>query len=179
MPNYQNPSLYPVLQGRNLTIDQALKQPTIIRDRIAQVAEDLMVAPNFYQPAGGPGVSGGGILYGITRATDLFVDGTIEERAPGGEYQVMAGVDPEMRLAKVRDIGLTFSVPDEMRIRNNVDMFDQEIQQASNTVAYAIDDMALAAVNAALDAQIAEQPDVTGNSWSALVTEGPLTCHYT
>lgn len=175
MTNPQFPSLFPVLDGRQLTIDQVLKQPTIVRDRIAQVAESLMVAPKFFGPAGGPGVAGGAILYGIVRAVDLFVDGTIEERAPGSEYKVMQGTDQDMKLAKVRDVGLTFRIPDEVRERDWVDMFDQQVQEASNTVANAIDDMALAALNAALDEVISEQPDITGHSWSSLVFDGPLT----
>ncbi|TWS26623.1 hypothetical protein FK268_05220, partial [Tsukamurella sputi] len=147
----QNPTLVPALDGRTLTVDQALARPTIIRDRIATLADNLMVAPAFYRPAGGQGVTGGGILYSVTRATDQYLDGDLEERAPGGEYKQLQGVDPEVKLAKVKDWGAKFRIEDERRTRNDVDYLDQQTTQLANTIAKKIDDEAMRVLMAALD----------------------------
>jgi hypothetical protein len=175
MTSPQYPALLPVLDGRQLTVDQALKQPTLIRDRIAKLADDLMVMPNFFSTSSGQGVTGGGILYSVTRATDQYLDSTLEERAPGAEYKQLQGVDPEVKLAKVKDWGAKFRIEDERRVRNDVDYLDQQTTQLANTIAKKVDDEGLRALNAALDEIIGEQPDVVGHSWSSLVFEGPLT----
>jgi hypothetical protein len=174
MADIQNPLLYPVLDGRTLTVDQALKQPTLIRDRIAHIADALLIAGNFYSPGGAQGVQGGGILYSITRAADQYLDGNLEERSPGSEYRQLQGVDPEVRLARVRDWGAKFKIEDERRIRNDVDYLDQQTTQLANTIAKKVDDQALKSLNDALDSFLTEQPDIIGHTWSNLVFEGPL-----
>lgn len=169
----KNPTLAPALDGRNLTVDQALKHPTATRDRIVKIADDLLVATAFYTPAGGP-VQGGGLLYTTTRAADQYLDGTLEERAPGGEYKQLQGVDPDAKLAPVRDWGAKFRIEDERRIRNDVDYLDQQTTQLTNTIAAKIDDEALRVLDAALDDVIAEQPTITGHSWGDAIITGPL-----
>lgn len=175
MTDIQYPSLLPVLDGRQLTVDQALRQPMMIRDRIAKLADDLMIMPAFYQPGGAQGVQGGGILYSVTRATDQYLSDTLEERAPGSEYRELQGLDPEVKLATVKDWGGKFRIEDERRVRNDVDYLDQQTTQLANTIAKKVDDQGLKALNDALDSVISEQPDIIGHSWSSLVFEGPLT----
>ncbi len=172
-----NPSLLPVLEGRTLSCDEALKSPTILRDRIAKLADDLMVMPIFYDRAGGQGVvNGGGILYNTIRFSDMLVDGQLEARAPGSEYKEMNGVDPEVRLATVSDWGGKFYFEDERRLRNDVDYLDMCTTQLANTISWKIDTAALAAVNTELNALVTsgEQPAVAGHDWTTLQIVGPL-----
>src|SRR6202011_16292 len=98
------PALLPVLSGRTVTIDEALKYPNLIRDRIAKIADDLMVAPNFYNSSAA-GTTGGAILYSILRMGDMYVNDVLEERNPGAEYREVQGMDPEVRLATVKHWG--------------------------------------------------------------------------
>ncbi|WP_194786669.1 hypothetical protein [Mycobacteroides abscessus] len=53
--------LLPALTDRSLTVDVALKQPSILRDRIAKLADDQILLPNFFRPFGTQ-LQGGGLL---------------------------------------------------------------------------------------------------------------------
>lgn len=161
-------TLLPELSGRNLTVDIALKQPSILRARIAELADSQLLAPQFYHPLGGP-VQGGGILYAILKASDLYTT-DVEKRAPGSEYKVVEGVDPETYLATVNDWGGKFQITAEQIKRNVVSYLDQQTTQLANTIARKLDAAAMAAVEAAIDAA----NTVTGHSWDSLVFVGAL-----
>lgn len=53
--------LIPALTGRQLTVDVALKQPTVIRNQIAKLADDQILLPKFFRQFGQQ-VQGGGML---------------------------------------------------------------------------------------------------------------------
>lgn len=161
-------TLLPELSGRNLTVDIALKQPTILRARIAELADSQLLAPQFYHPLGGP-VQGGAILYNILKASDLYTT-DVEKRAPGSEYKVVEGVDPETQMATVNDWGGKFQVTAEQIKRNVVSYLDQQTTQLANTLTAKLDAAAMAAVEAAMDSA----NTVTGHSWESLVFVGAL-----
>lgn len=73
--------LLPALTDRSLTVDVALKQPSILRDRIAKLADDQILLPNFFRPFGTQ-LQGGGLLYSVVQASDFFTS-DVEKRAPG------------------------------------------------------------------------------------------------
>jgi hypothetical protein len=102
--------LVPQLSGRNLTVDVALKTPTILRERIAELADDQILLPRLFRPLGAQ-VQGGAIAYSVLAASDFFTS-NIEKRTPGAEYAVVQGVSPEQRLALVEDHGGKFAVTD-------------------------------------------------------------------
>ena len=104
--------LIPTLTGRQLTVDTALKHPTAIRDQIAKLADETLLLPKLFRPNGAR-VEGGGLLYSVVQATDFFSSRDVELRAPGTEYPLTPGVDPETRLALVEDYGGKFQVTDE------------------------------------------------------------------
>ncbi|MEV6096036.1 major capsid protein [Nocardia sp. NPDC051981] len=160
--------LIPQLSGRQLTVDIALKQPTLIRDQIARLADAQLILPKLFRPLGKP-IEGGGLLYSVIKASDGYTT-DIEKRAPGNEYRVVEGVDPESRLAEVDDWGGKFQVPDEQVDRNDVSYLDQQTTQLSNTIARKLDTAAVAAIEDAITAE----NTVTGHSWANLVTVGPL-----
>ncbi|GAA1681704.1 hypothetical protein MMUR_05460 [Mycolicibacterium murale] len=162
-------TLLPELSGRNLTVDTALKQPSILRARIAELADSQLLAPQFYHPLGGP-VQGGAILYNILKASDLYTT-DVEKRAPGAEYKVVEGVDPETQMATVNDWGGKFQVTAEQIKRNVVSYLDQQTTQLANTLTAKLDAAAMAAVEAAIDSA----NSLTGHSWEALTFVGPLT----
>jgi hypothetical protein len=165
MPN----SLIPELNGRRLTVDTALKRPTLIRDQIAKLADDQILLPRFFTNLGAP-ITGGGMLYSVVKASDFFTT-NIEQRQPGGEYKVVEGVDPEPKLATVEDWGGKFQVTDEQRTRNDISYIDQQTTQLANTIARKLDVAAMAAIND----QLGAENTFAGHSWDDLVFVGPET----
>lgn len=139
--------LIPALSGRQLTVDVALRQPTIIRDRIARLADAQILLPKFFRTHGAK-VEGGGLLYSVVQASDFFTT-DVEKRSPGAEYKVVEGVEPEPRLAVVEDWGGRFQVTDEQLSRNEVNYLDQQTTQLANTIARKLDTRAVAALAAA------------------------------
>jgi hypothetical protein len=159
--------LIPTLTGRLLTVDAALKQPSMLRDRIAKLADDQILLPRLFRPFGAA-VQGGGILYNVLQASDAFTS-DVEKRAPGTEYKVVQGVSPEERLALVEDHGGKFQVADEQRTRNSVSYIDQQTTQLANTIARKLDVLALNAFTAAGVGIIGP----VSTAWSDVVTVGP------
>lgn len=162
-------TLLPELNGRNFTVDYVLKQPSMIRSRIAAIADPQLLAPQFYHPLGAP-VQGGAILYNVLKASDLYTT-DVEKRSPGAEYKVVEGVDPETQLATVNDWGGKFQVLEEQRKRNVISYLDQQTTQLANTLAAKLD----AAGMAAIEAAITSANTVTGHSWENLVFVGTLS----
>lgn len=158
--------LLPELAGNALTVDVALAQPTIIRDRIATLADDQLLLPHFFRPYGGR-IEGGGMLYTLLRYSDLFSAG-VEKRAPLTEYPIVTGVDPETKLAQVADYGGAVEIAYEEISRNNVSRLDQLTSQLVNEVTIKLDTVALAAVNASGVESVA-----VSAPWDALVLDGP------
>ena len=163
MPN----ALIPELNGRQLTVDVALKTPMIIRAQIARLADDQILLPRFFRQFGTP-VQGGGLLYSVVQASDYYTS-DVEKRSPGAEYKVVEGVDPEPRLAPVEDWGGKFQVTHEHILRNDVNYIDQQTTQLSNTIARKLDTRAVAALQAAAIGSLAPAA-----GWDDLVMVGPL-----
>ncbi|KUH89800.1 major capsid protein [Mycobacterium sp. IS-1556] len=164
MPN----PLIPELNGRRLTVDVALKTPTILRNRIAELADDQILLPKFFHQLGAQ-VQGGGMLYSVVQASDFFTS-DVEKRTPGAEYKVVEGVEPEPKLALVEDWGGKFQVTDEQRIRNDVSYLDQQTTQLANTITRKLD---VAAMNAITAAVTGANVVVPASNWENLVFVGP------
>lgn len=161
-------ALNPRLNGRELTVDYALRSPTHIRDRIARLADDQILLPKFFHNLGGE-VTGGGMLYSQVKASDFFTT-DVEQRTPGTEYRVVEGVDPEPKLALVEDWGGKFKVTDEQISRNDISYIDQQTTQLANTIARKIDEGAMKALEAAM---VNGENTVPGHPWAGLVLDGP------
>ena len=165
MPN----ALIPELTGRRLTVDTALKQPNLIRNQIAKLADDQLLLPKFFHSLGAP-VTGGGLLYSVIQASD-FYSSDVEKRSPGGEYKVVEGVDPDPQLAVVEDWGGKFQITDEQIRRNDVSYLDQQTTQLANTIARKIDTRAYAELNAKVTSP--NNSVVIDGNWENLVFVGP------
>lgn len=162
MPN----ALIPELAGRRLTVDTALKQPTTIRARIAQLADEQILLPKFFRTLGAK-VEGGGMLFSVIQASDFFTS-DVEKRSARAEYKVVEGVDPEPKLALVEDWGGKFQIGVEEITRNDVNYLDQQTTQLANTITRKLDVRAMAELNAAVTGANV----VPGHDWSILVTIG-------
>lgn len=160
-------ALIPELNGRRLTVDVALNQPTRIAYRIAKLADSQILLPKFFRTLGAP-LQGGGMLYSVLQASDFFTS-DIEKRTVRSEYRVVEGVDPEPTLAKVEDWGGKFQIGEEEIRRNDTNYLDQQATQLANTIARKLDVRAMAT----LEAAVTGSNVITGHSWEALVTVGP------
>lgn len=161
------PVLMPELNGRTLTVDVALKQPSIIQARIAKLLEDQLLVPKLLRQYGAP-VEGGSLAYFLVHASD-FYSSDVSMRVPGAEYGVVEGVDPEARMAPLEDWGGKFQITDEQITRNRVNYLDQQVTQLSNTLARKIDSRAVAKMT---EAGIATFTTAAG--WDDLKFVGPL-----
>ena len=161
-------SLIPELNGRRLTVDVALKNPTVLRTRIATLADPQLVLDKFFTAAGTP-VEGGGILFSIIKASDFYTANDVEKRTPGSEYAVVEGVQPEPKLATVNDWGGKFQVLDEQITRNDVSYIDTQTTQLTNTIVRKLNDAALEAV----ETYIGAENTLTGHNWGNVITVGP------
>lgn len=164
MPN----ALIPELDGRRLTVDYVLRSPTtILRGRIARLADSQILLPKFFRTYGGR-IEGGGMLYSVIQASDFFTS-DVEKRNTRSEYKIVEGVDPEPQLAVVEDWGGKFQVGQEEIIRNDTSYLDQQTTQLANTIARKLDIRAMAT----LEAAVTGANTVPGSDWSDLVTVGP------
>ncbi|MDV3136747.1 major capsid protein [Mycobacterium sp. 29Ha] len=161
-------ALVPALTGRQLTVDAALRQPSLIQAQIARLADEVLLLPKFLRQLGTP-VTGGGILFHSVQASD-FYSSDVEMRTPGAEYRVVEGVDPTPQLAVVEDWGGKFFIGDEQITRNTVNYLDQQTTQLANTIARKLDSRLMDKVTAA---GIGSLAPATG--WDGLTFVGPLT----
>lgn len=158
--------LLPALTDRSLTVDVALKQPSILRDRIAKLADDQILLPNFFRPFGTQ-LQGGGLLYSVVQASDFFTS-DVEKRAPGAEYKIVEGVDPDPKLAVVEDWGGKFQVTAEQIRRNDVNYLDQQTTQLVNTIVRKLDVRTVEELQASAIVSVA-----ASGSWNGLTFVGP------
>lgn len=163
MPN----ALIPDLNSRTLSVDVALKQPTLIKAQIAKLLEEQLLVPKLLRQLGAP-VTGGGLAFFLVHASD-FYSSDVAMRTPGAEYGVVEGVDPTPQLAVVEDWGGKFQISDEQISRNQVNYLDQQTTQLANTIARKLDSRAVAKMTAA---GIGTLTPATG--WSDLKFVGAL-----
>lgn len=166
------PFLAPTLSGTQLTVELALKQSTIIRNRIAKHADEQILLPKLFRMLG-PRPANGAFLYNVLKASDYYVkNDSLHPVGPGDEFPVVEGVDPDTKMAIVEKWGGTFDVPDEKVRRNEQVYLDNHTTQLANTIARKLDAQAMAYLNAAL---ASGEQTVPGHSWADLVTVGDPT----
>ncbi|WP_040802800.1 major capsid protein [Nocardia concava] len=166
-----NPLLPKIDTQGTLNVSALLASPTKLNDVLAKLTAEQLVMDAFFNPIPS-GVSGGGVVYGVLKHGSNYLARDTELRAPGAEY-IVSGSDMPMDLAVPQDWGSKIQILDEHRDRCDAITLANKLIQLSNTIARKIDQVALAAVDAALTKHtIAPLP---GHDWSALVTVGPDT----
>lgn len=153
----------PSISNNQITVDQALANPTVITREIAQLADQRFFASRVFSDAGG--VNGGAILYELppTTATDLFAATGVQEVAPGEEFPVMGFLRGVPVLAKPRKLGTKWEVTKEAKKRNDTRLVSRAMVQTANTIALTLDAMALAVLDAAVTAN---SRTLAGQSWA-------------
>ncbi|MFI8773745.1 major capsid protein [Gordonia sp. NPDC062954] len=159
--------LTPQLTDQRVSVATIMSQPTWIRVKIGELAENNELLSVFYTPLGTP-VQGGGILHPRLSGAERYTADDVVERSAGNEYQRVRAVDPEYRLALVRDYGASVEITDEEIDRGDISALNNKILQLTNTLVRKLNVKALAAID---DASPDTMP--ASEAWDTLVTVGP------
>ncbi|MDN6408331.1 MAG: major capsid protein [Corynebacterium casei] len=152
-----------------ISVDQALNDPTVIEQRVADIAEkDLLVSSIF---AEGGEVTGGTVIYSKITEKHLYTENDVTDRQPGDEYAVVYAEQPQSQLARVRDFGGKFPVSDENRKRNNAIDFDNDTTRLANTIVRKVNRVAVETLDAAVAAGDTTELAVL-NNWGAVQLDG-------
>ncbi len=108
-----------------------------------------------------------GAVYSVVQASDFFTS-DVEKRAPGAEYKIVEGVDPDPKLAVVEDWGGKFQVTAEQIRRNDVNYLDQQTTQLVNTIVRKLDVRTVEELQASAIVSVA-----ASGSWNGLTFVGP------
>lgn len=159
--------LTPTFGDQKVTVAAVLSHPTWIRAKIDELTEDSELVSSFFSDMGGP-VQGGGILHPRLNGDVRYTDGDVVERAPGDEYQRVRAIDPEYRLAAVRDYGASVEITDEEIDRGDLASLNTKVLQLSNTLVRKLNQKALEAIDAAGPDEIP-----AAAAWDSFLTVGP------
>lgn len=159
--------LMPRLDGQRVSVAAIMSQPTWLRAKIAELTEGNELLSAFFTAQGEP-VQGGGILHPRLKSADRYTADDVVERAPGDEYQMVRAIDPEYRLAAVRDYGAKTTITDEEIARGDMAALNNKVLQLTNTLTRKLNTSALAAIDDATP-----QAVLAFAAWDTLVTEGP------
>lgn len=159
----------PTLSGTTLTVDTALKQPTRITRRIADIALQNFIVSRIYAP-GGP-VVGGAVVYDQALLNELYLDQQVERVMPGDEFPIVSSSRQAPKIAEVEKNGGKFFITDEARDRNDVVFFNNQVTQLSNTIVRKGNTRAVAELESAI-AGLGGAGTFVGHSWSAFQPAG-------
>lgn len=163
-----NPLAPPTISNTTFTVDFALKEPTrVITPMIMDLTLQRFFVDRVFTSAGG--VTGGAVIYTELEGNDLYAARDVKRVEPGAEFPVITFERRVPKVATVEKWGGKFAITWEARDRNNVSEFTNAVRQLSNTIVRKINQIGVARLEAAVQANNRE---VTGNDWSTVVTVG-------
>ncbi|MFF0816143.1 major capsid protein [Rhodococcus sp. NPDC003318] len=161
--------LVPSISSNQLTVSALLKSPAALNAVLAQLTADRLVMPAFFGTSVST-IQGGGLVYSVLLNGSNFTISDVAERSPGAEYVVTDG-ETTFDLATPQDWGSKVQILDEERDRSHTITLGNKLIQQANTLTKKIDQIAIAAIDAALTRH--SIAGVPGNYWDGLVTAGP------
>ncbi|HEY9354272.1 MAG TPA: major capsid protein [Nocardioides sp.] len=159
----------PTVSGDTLTVDTALKQPTRVTRRIADLTLQKFIVSRIF--AQGGSVSGGAVVYDQAVLNQLYLDNDVERVSPGGEFPIVGSSRQAPKVAEVEKYGGKFFVTDEARDRNDVAHFNNQVVMLANTIVRKVNTRAVAELEAAITA-LGGAGTFVGNNWNSVVTAG-------
>lgn len=154
-----------------ISVDEALNNPTVIEQRIGELATPNLLIENIFSSDSSP-VEGGAVIYSKTTEKNFYTDNDVTQRQPGDEYSVVYRERPEAQLARVEDYGGKFATSDEARKRNsNVD-FDNNVTALTNTITRKLNAVALDTVKEAVTANETVRIAATDIDLATLAVDG-------
>jgi hypothetical protein len=165
----------PTVSSTTMTVDLALQSPTRVTRTVMDLTLQRFFADRVFANTGG--VSGGAVVYDELIANDLYLERDIGRTTPGDEFPVVTSTRRAPKVAEVEKWGAKFYTTIEARDRNDVSVFTRHVRQLANTIVRKINQRAVEVLEAAVQASPTRQ--VTGNSWSAVVTAGSTASNST
>lgn len=159
----------PTISGTTLTVDTALKQPTRITRRIADLTLQRFIVTRIF--AEGGTVEGGAVIYDEAVLNELYLDRDVERRMPGQEYPLVTGSRQAPKVALPEDWGGKFFVTKEAKRRNDSSLFNNQVTQLGNTIVRKVNTRGIATIEAAITA-LGGGGTFVGQDWGAVVTGG-------
>lgn len=159
----------PTVSGDTLTVDTALKQPTRITRRIADLTLQKFIVSRIF--AQGGSVSGGAVVYDQAVLNELYLDNDVERVAPGDEFPIVGSSRRAPKVAEVEKYGGKFFVFDEARDRNDIAHFNNQVTMLANTIVRKVNTRAVTELEAAITA-LGGAGTFVGNNWNTVVTAG-------
>lgn len=159
----------PVYSGNTLTVDTALREPTRVTRRIADLTLQRFITSQIF--ATGAGVQGGAVVYDQATLNDLYLERDVERVAPGDEFPLVTSTRPTPSVALVEKWGGKFFITDEARDRNDIAHFNNQVTKLGNTIVRKVNTNAVAVLDAAITA-LGGAGTFAGNNWGAVVTSG-------
>lgn len=164
-----HPLAPPSISGSQITVDAALKRPTIINRMVADLTLRKFLIDKIFTYSGS--VDGGAVQYDVATVNELFTsaDRDVEPIAPGGEYPVVTSDLQVPKIAPVGKYGGRVFITDEAKDRNDESKFQNQIRQLANTVVRKNNDLAIAALDSAVSTYSRSGASIT---WAGIVTAG-------
>jgi hypothetical protein len=159
----------PTFSGNQLTVDTALKQPTRITRRIADLTLQNFIVSRIF--AVGGEVTGGAVVYDQATLNELYLDRPVERVAPGDEFPIVTSARQAPKVAEVEKYGGKIFITDEARDRNDSVHFNNQVTQLANTIVRKTNTRAVAELEAAI-AALGGAGTFVGHSWSAYQPNG-------
>lgn len=146
--------------GPRVTVNDLVKNPTVIPRRIISMAENQFVVDSLLRP--------GGSNYGTVefyQSSPLFMDNDAAIKPEFGEYRIGTSSEGALMVAISVNKGLSIMISEEMRRRNKIDRVNQQLTQVRNTIVRGWDRTGRDAIIAALTA--AGQTHAVATAWDA------------
>lgn len=159
----------PAVNGNNLTVDTALKQPTRITRRIADITLQNFIVSRIFAPGGT--VTGGAVIYDQAVLNELYLDRDVERVMPGDEFPIVGSSRQAPKVAEVEKYGGKFFVTREAKDRNDVVHFNNQVTMLGNTITRKVNTRSVAELDAAI-AGLGGAGTYVGRDWSSVVTAG-------
>jgi hypothetical protein len=116
--------------GTRVTVNDLINNPTVIPQRILEIAENQFIADAVLRDAG---ANDSGVVEFYAN-TPLFADVGASVRTEFGEYKITTTSDGIPSVATSVDRGLSILISDEMRRRNKIDRVNIQMTQVANTM---------------------------------------------
>lgn len=157
-----------VTDGTLVTVDQYINAPTVLTRSIAQFAAQRFYMDKVFRA--GPGIEGGALLFERPNPllTDLYAGRRAQEMAPGTQFPVQRFNRGVPMVATPRKIGQKLLLTKEERKRNRVDLIDQAMLQAANTIRRDVEIMGLGELTAVIAATGRTTPAAA--TWASYVS---------
>lgn len=123
---YQTPAVAvntPTINGRDITVDFLLKNPTVIASRVANFALQRLISGYIFRTVGN--VQGGAVIYNRIDSNQVYLSRGPRTVAEGAEFPLVEAQEPAPLIITTSKLGGQWQITDEARRRNSQDAMEQ------------------------------------------------------